>query len=192
MHISESKRRLRLDINLRIERMTERQRHAEGRTVSRVLLEHIPKGSTVSAYFPLKNEVDIRLLLEELLKRGDTLYLPAFARGMLTFRGVERLMDLSPGAFTIPEPSPTSPELSDTPLDIALIPGCAFDRKGSRLGRGNGGFDRWIENQRKCHPTTRFIGVCLECQLIDHVPMESHDQYVDAVVTARGVIECKM
>lgn len=191
MHVSEMKRQLRKDINLRIERMTERKRHAEGRTVSRLLLEFIPKESIVSAYFPLKNEVDIRLLLEDLLKRGDTLYLPVFARGMLTFRGVERLMDLSPGTFTIPEPPPNAPGLSDTPLDIALIPGRAFDRKGSRLGRGNGGFDRWIEKQRKCHPTTRFIGVCLECQLIDAVPMEAHDQRMDAIVTAREVLECQ-
>lgn len=190
MHPSEEKKRLRMDIDDRIGRMQDATRHAEGRTVSRVLLKYIPRGSRVSAFFPLKNEADIRMLLEELLKRGDSLYLPVFSRGELAFRKVIELADLSPGIFTIPEPKATSPELHDDPLDFALIPGRAFDRRGGRLGRGNGGFDRWISKQRESHPDTRFVGVCLECQLVKEVPMEAHDQRMDAVATAREVLEC--
>lgn len=191
MHLSEQKKVLRREIDARIDRMTEKQRHAEGRTVSRILLPYIPKGSVISAYFPLKNEADIRMLLEELLKRGDTLYLPVFERGMLNLRRTDDLQKLSPGAFTIPEPGRSAPELPTGTLDIALVPGRAFDRSCGRLGRGNGGFDRWIAKERQSNPQTRFIGVCLECQLIDCVPMEAHDQRVDAVATARGVLECR-
>ena len=79
MHSSEEKMILRQEIKKRIDDMDTEHRRAEGRTLSRVLLERIPKGSTICAYFPLKSEVDIQLLLKELLDRGDTVFLPVFA-----------------------------------------------------------------------------------------------------------------
>lgn len=187
MHPSEAKSKLRLDIKDRIDRMSEGQRHAEGRTLSRVLLELIPAGSSVCAFFPLKTEVDIRLFLEGLLARGDTLYLPVFENNRLVFRRTTNLATLSPGELTIPEPPPDAEKLDTQPVDIILIPGRAFDRNGNRLGRGAGGYDRWLEKYKLDHAATKFWGVCLECQLMPEVPVEAHDVRMDAVVTARGI-----
>lgn len=188
MHPTEAKTKLRLDIKDRIDRMTEGERHAEGRTLSRVLLQLIPTGSTVCAFFPLKTEVDIRLLLEGLLARGDTLFLPVFENNRLVFKKTTDLSLLSPGELTIPEPPKDAEKLEDQPVDIMLIPGRAFDRNGNRLGRGAGGYDRWLEKYKQMHPQTKFWGVCLECQLVPDVPVEAHDMRMDAVVTCRGTV----
>lgn len=188
--MSEQKQQLRNSIKERLERLSDDERHAEGRTLSRILLQKLPSPVTICAYFPLKSEVDIRLLLQELATRGDRVFLPRFEDNQLKFRLADDLNQLTPGAFTIPEPLETSPLLEANEVEIVLVPGRAFDRSGNRLGRGNGGYDTWIETQRKKNPKTKFWGVCLECQLVDQVPAEEHDEKMDAIITANQWIDC--
>jgi 5-formyltetrahydrofolate cyclo-ligase len=189
MHISQQKEQLRRSINERIDRMTKSDRDAEGRTVSRIALSNIPKGSKVAAYFPLTKEANIQPLLLDLLKRGDSVYLPRFEDNKMVVRQLENFDTLSPGAFTIPEPPVTAPLGEE--LDIVLVPGRAFDTRGARLGRGSGGYDKWIRKQRKANPQAKFYGVCLECQLVREVPTEAHDEQMDAIITARGFMTCR-
>jgi len=58
----------------------------------------------------------------------------------------------------------------------------------NRLGRGNGGYDHWIEKQRDVNPDTRMIGVAFECQIVNEVPIDAHDEKMDEVITDRGSI----
>ncbi len=191
MHLSEQKKILRQEIRKRISDMDDGTRRAEGRTLSRVLLKKIPQGSSVCAFFPLKTEVDIQLLLHELIARGDAVYLPVYAGKdkRMIYRRAKNLDDLPPGEFTIPEPPADAEELTKQRIDIVLVPGRAFDRTGNRLGRGSGGYDQWIEQYKKLHPETRFWGIALQCQMVHDVPVEAHDSVMDAVVTAQEWIE---
>lgn len=187
MHLQEQKKLLRADIKKRIDDMDPEARRAEGRTLSRILLKKIPEGSTICAYFPLKSEVDIQLLLKELIDRGDTVYLPVFkdADSKMIYRKAESLSDLPPGEFTIPEPPKDAEELGDRAVDIVLVPGRAFDTDGNRLGRGSGGYDTWLEWYKKHHPSTPLWGTCLLCQMVQEVPTETHDVAMNAVATAQ-------
>lgn len=188
MHLSEKKENLRAAIVQRLKGMTDTQRHAEGRTLSRELLKLIPTGSIVCPYVPLKTEADIRLLLTKILDRGDPLYLPCFEDNRLVYRHTTDLSSLEKGALKISEPPTSAPELDYMEENIiVIVPGRAFDREGRRLGRGAGGYDRWIQKQRERNPSTQYWGVCYECQLVDEVPVEQWDQDVDQVITARGL-----
>ena len=189
MHASERKTILRQEVNKRLAEMTDDQRHAEGRTLSRVILKKIAQGSTVCAYFPLKTEADIRLLLKELIDRGDTVFLPVFVSKdkPMIYRKAENLQDLPPGEFTIPEPPASAEELGDRKADVILVPGRAFDKRGNRLGRGSGGYDKWLEHYKKRHPDSPLWGVSLTCQLVQEVPVELHDVTMDAVITAQEI-----
>jgi len=191
MHKAEEKKILRQEIKRRIDDMDTDTRRAEGRSLSRILLKKIPKGSTICAYFPLKSEVDIQLLLKELLERGDTVYLPVFAGPdtKMIYRKAGNLHDLPPGDFRIPEPPKTAEELGDKEVDIVLVPGRAFDKKGNRLGRGSGGYDTWLEWYKKHHSHTPLWGTCLQCQLVQNVPMEPHDVPMNTIITANDWIE---
>jgi 5-formyltetrahydrofolate cyclo-ligase len=191
MHLSEQKALLRQDIKKRINDMDTNQRRAEGRTLSRVLLKKIPEGSTICAYFPLKSEVDIQLLLKELLDRGDTVYLPVFAGKdtKMIYRKAENLHNLPPGEFTIPEPPQNAEELGDKKVDIVLVPGRAFDTEGRRLGRGSGGYDTWLNWYKNKHPEAPLWGTCLQCQMVQEVPVEPHDIKMNIVITANEWIE---
>lgn len=70
-------------------------------------------------------------------------------------------------------------------IDIAIIPGFAFDEKGGRIGSGDGLYDRLIP---MLPVTTRKVGLAYESQIIQHVPMESHDKHVDIIITENRII----
>lgn len=191
MDIREQKAKLRFAIKERLARYPAHKRTAETRSLCRRILEVLPKSPvTICAFWPLPDEANIRPMLPLLLKRGNRLALPCFVQGKLTFRTVHDLKALVPGALGIPEPSPSAHPIEAQDIDLVLVPGRAFDRGGYRLGRGNGGYDSWIAVQRTANPKTRYFGVCLECQLVPEVPHEEHDQRVDAIVTARGLLAC--
>ena len=83
-------------------------------------------------------------------------------------------------------------ESGDSPreLDLLLVPGVAFTKQCARLGRGKGWFDRLLRT-----PGTTSIevamGLAFTCQLVaeDDFPMESHDAFLDVVVTPSGNYE---
>jgi 5-formyltetrahydrofolate cyclo-ligase len=182
---------LREAIKTRMARMKDAERAAESRSICRRILQNIPKDpSLIAAFYPLKDEVDIRPLLPELQKLGHRVFLPCVEKGKLAFRAMTSPELMKTGAFGVLEPPDSSPLLNE-PLDVALIPGRAFDEKGNRMGRGNGGYDVWIRAQRSGNAKTRIIGIAFECQLTHEVPMEDHDETVDTVITARGLFERK-
>lgn len=70
-------------------------------------------------------------------------------------------------------------------IDIAIVPGLAFDEKGGRIGAGDGYYDHLIP---RLPITTRKVAVAIEEQVVSVVPMESHDKYVDIIITDCRVI----
>ncbi len=187
MHIRDQKLELRNSIKQRMDRFSKKDRDAEERSLVKRLTEYLgdtPK--TIAAFIPLTDEVDIRPLMTDLLAKGWSLFLPRFEGGKLAFRKAEKITGLTPGQFGIPEPSLSSPLLKPEELDVVLVPGRAFTKDGKRMGRGNGGYDIWIRSQRAANPNTTFVGVALECQVIDQIPVEPHDEKVDFVCTARS------
>jgi 5-formyltetrahydrofolate cyclo-ligase len=186
------KQQLRELISQRIAEMSAKDRAAESRSVCRRVLEELSSSAqhdiTICSYSPIGSEVDITCFNEELLQKNVPLYFPRMEGGKNVFRRVYALNELTSGFYDIKEPSADAEPLPSSSSIIAIIPGRAFDRKGGRLGRGNGGFDHWIANQRKINPQMQCWGVCFECQLLADIPMEEHDQSVDLVFTARGKV----
>lgn len=95
---------------------------------------------------------------------------------------------LSCGAFGILEPLPelrNLPEFQFDParLDLIFLPGRAFDRRGNRLGRGKGFYDRFLAAVR---PDCRLIGLAFDEQIVDTLPTEPHDRRMNGVITENG------
>ncbi len=190
MNLPDQKRHLRDSIAERLKKMPKRDRAAESRTLCREIAKLIPKDAAhIAVYVPLPSEADITPLLTELFAQKKRVYLPCFEKKKLVFREATSLEELSKGELNILEPPKDADELEPQDLAIALIPARAYSRSGARLGRGNGGYDIWIREQRAANPKTQFWGVALECQMVNEIPMEAHDETVDAVITARGRVE---
>ena len=80
------------------------------------------------------------------------------------------------GDFNILEPQ-NEPYTGD--FDLIVVPGVAFDRKGDRLGRGKGYYDRFLSQ----HLEVKRIGICFDFQLVEEVPSEPFDIRMDEVIT---------
>ena len=134
-------------------------------------------------------EVNTRGILDRCLGYNKIVVLPAFNvdTHQMKLMKVDNLeTDLKMGPRGILEPDPASCKIVPIErIDIAIIPGVALDEKGGRIGSGEGFYDRLIP---KLPITTRKVSLAFECQIIQQVPMESHDKYVDIIITEERII----
>ena len=142
---------------------------------------------SVLLFAPLPDEPDVWPLLNEAIAAGRTVALPAFVPGTSLYTArqiIEPSRDLVQGKFGIREPGPTCPEVPLNRLDLALVPGIAFDVSGGRLGRGKGFYDRLLPavNGLKC-------GVAFDEQIVDVVPVGPMDVRLNCIVTPTRWIE---
>ena len=148
-------------------------------------LESLPEfvsARSVLLYWSMPSEVNTHSFLERWYGR-KSLYLPRVAGQMLEIR--EYIPeDLQAGYRGIMEPSSQAPQVSA--VDLAVVPGMAFDAKGNRLGRGGGFYDRLLPSM-----TCPKVGVCRMEQLVDEVPVQEWDQKVDIVITPANCYICK-
>ena len=181
----EAKAELRRAIKERLSRMSENDRRVESTIIVRELRKILPQSSaTVGVYFPYLDEPDLRPLITELLEQKNVICLPKAEPHRMTMHRIRSLEDIRKNPVTnIIEPLQDSP-VDEATIGCVIIPGRAFMRSGERLGRGNGGYDRWIREQRVRNPDTRFIGVCFDCQIVQEMPTEEHDEKVDSVISA--------
>jgi 5-formyltetrahydrofolate cyclo-ligase len=135
-------------------------------------------------YSPLRGEVVLDLLLAHASAAGKRFYLPRVTTDFsLDYRSWTEDTPLVRSGLGVCEPSEGEPPLADSSL--VVVPGLAFDRRGFRLGRGRGCFDRSLPGLRSLGPT---VGVAYSCQLVDRVEREDHDVPVEILVTERGVM----
>lgn len=127
----------------------------------------------IAAFLPLPSEPQIAPLFEEKSVciprvRGEMCDLVLLPRGVATDW---RLTGATFDALEAIDPAQ---------VDLILVPGVAFTKDGARLGRGRGYYDRLLAS---CPPSTRRIGVSFAVQIAPALPLESHDQRVDRVIT---------
>ena len=138
------------------------------------------KGLTVMAYWPLRDEVDIRPLIARLVGQGMSVVLPKVVDDeTMELRRYTSEADLVEGAYHIMEPVGER-FTADDQIDVVLVPGMAFDAAGHRLGRGKGYYDRFLAGN--CHTALK-IGVCFPFQRVAEVPSGEYDVAMDEVVS---------
>jgi len=173
-------------------REVKRQHHAQLAKMSADIVDRLRSSlstihyslSTILAYWPLPDEVDIRPLIDQLVAEGHTVLLPKVTGDeTMELRRYTSRTDLQEGAFHIMEPIGEVFDDYDS-IDLALVPGMAFDAAGHRLGRGKGYYDRFLSEHlvpRTDLPSPRIIGVCFPFQRVAQVPSEPHDVLMDAL-----------
>ena len=140
---------------------------------------------SVLIYAPIGCEADPRALMELAPERS---YLfPKVAGDHLNIYRMSSRSRWITGPYGISEPDQESWEPANlSEVDLAVVPGLAFDPKGGRLGRGKGFYDRLLS-----HSEFRGIkvGLAWDWQVVDEVPCESHDSHMDLVVTPSKIHE---
>lgn len=181
-------------VALRDQLVTARRRHplAAAREDAEAIAEHllrtpeVRRAATVAAYISLSNEPGTGPLVEQLHALGRRLILPVLLPDndleWAVYDGPQGLVPASRGLL-----EPTGPRLGAEAVataDVVLCPGLAVDRRGYRLGKGGGSYDRALVRV----PLGTFVCTLLyDGELLEHVPAEDHDRPVTAVVTPSGV-----
>jgi 5-formyltetrahydrofolate cyclo-ligase len=162
--------------------LSQTQRTAAGRALSDAVLEFPPTqmAGTVAAYVSVGSEPATRALLFALWKRGSYVLLPLLRPdGDLDWASYEGPDSLVPGPRGLLQPGePPRGVTAITSADLVIVPALAADRRGNRLGRGGGSYDRALARVGPAVPT---IALLYDGELLDDVPAAPHDHPVRAV-----------
>lgn len=171
-------------INKREALSEEERRELSQRIVKNLLsLGALERANTLLMFCPHRGEPDITPLFSWALSKGKRLALPKVEGNELKLLKVKEDTQFVEGAFCIREPA-EGEEVQPQEVDLALVPGIAFDRQGYRIGYGRGYYDRLLGKLGGLK-----VGVCYQFQLLEEVPRDSWDVPVDLVVTEEKTYE---
>ncbi len=189
--IQEAKRDIRLQVKTALEQLPPERIQEKLDAIENRLFEfaNFLESHIVMLYVHTSGEVPTDRILRRSYEFNKMVVLPAFNadRRTMTLLKVDNPdTDLRMGARGILEPD--SGRCKSVPMeciDIAIVPALALDEKGGRVGTGEGYYDRVIP---RLPATTRKVSLAMEEQIFAQVPMESHDKYVDIIITDERTI----
>jgi len=154
-------------------------------------LPEYQRAVVVMFYVDFASEVRTRQFLPTAWDAGKRVVVPFCAGDDLELFHIESMEELAEGSYGILEPTEAvcgrrQRRVDAAGLDLIVVPGLAFDRRGGRLGQGKGYYDRLLRTVR---PDAPRIALAFECQLVPVVPMRPHDAYVHKVITEAAVYE---
>ena len=142
------------------------------------------KAETIMFYWPLGREVDTRKLIRKAKQDKKKIGLPVVIdqNNMQPYEYTEE-NNLTKNSLGVREPDPdTAKKIEIEKLDIVVVPGIAFDKDNSRLGRGKGYYDRFL---RRLSLKTKTIGLAFTFQRVESLAFNPlSDQKVDLVISS--------
>jgi 5-formyltetrahydrofolate cyclo-ligase len=189
MNMEEIKNILRVQMRAQLERISPAVRAVESIGLCERLEAQLPSARAILFFAPLPDEPDVWPVLERSLALGTVCALPYFDASTQAYgaRVIQKIgTDLVAGKFGVREPAAQCAAMPLNQLDLVLVPGLAFDRFGSRLGRGRGFYDRLLGEVSgvKC-------GICYQGQLLESLPTEGHDVSVNFIVTPNECLKAR-
>lgn len=152
-------------------------------------LSELAEARTVAAYVSIGREPSTRALLDRLREAGVRVLLPVLLPDndldWAEYEGPERLVKAGRGLL-----EPAGPRLGPeavTGAGAVLLPGLAVDRRGLRLGRGGGSYDRVLARLERAGATPALVVLLYDGEVLEEVPADPHDRPVQAAVTPSGV-----
>jgi 5-formyltetrahydrofolate cyclo-ligase len=166
--------------------LTEKSKSIENRLFD---FANFLESKVVLLYVNRPHEVNTSNIIQRSYENNKIVVLPSFDTDkyeMTMYKVDNPDTDLILGWRGILEPDPSlCKHIPIDFIDIAIIPGLAFDEKGGRIGSGEGYYDRLIP---KLPITTRKVSLSLESQIVQQVPMENNDRHVDIIITEDRII----
>lgn len=150
----------------------------------------LPHADVVAAFVGVGTEPPTLPLLRALRAAGAEVLLPVvLPEGLLEWGPLPQSVDaLERGPLGLLEPAP--PYLGHQALGragLVLVPALAVDRKGNRLGRGRGYYDRALAGLA-AGSAVRVLAVVFDDELVDEVPTEPHDRPVSGALLPSGPV----
>lgn len=179
------KNQIRKEMKTKRAAMTKEEVVQKSRAAADALLksEIYKNAETIMLYMPLGNETDTSEIINSAFADGKRLVLPVTdgKTGVITPYFYEKDTALEKGGFSVTEPK-NAKIAQKSEIDLVVVPGIAFDRKGARVGFGKGCYDMFLSGM----DVTK-VGYCYEFQLCENIPADEHDIKMDFIVTEKGM-----
>ncbi len=187
------KRQLRREARQRRDQQADREQLSQTIWQRFLSLPEFAAAQTVLLYVDMRSEVRTRPFLPIVMAAGKRVAVPFCQNDELMLFHLQDLDQLSPGCFGVLEPREelrdvASLRVEAEEIDLVMVPGVAFDRRGGRLGYGKGYYDRLL---RRLRPDALVVAAAFECQIVPEIPMQHHDVFMDVVITEKAVYECR-
>ena len=140
---------------------------------------YVNLSGVLCVYSAISNEVLLDELIQEAFSKGQKLAFPRVRGKNMDFYLVNSYEDLEEGSFHILEPKESCPVYEPKAGDVMLVPGVAFSEKGSRIGFGQGYYDRYLTRFPKVYP----VGVAYEMQIVQDWGKETFDIPMGKIIT---------
>jgi len=185
--------------------------------ISKSLIDFAEKNQfkQIISYYPFNKEVNITNFNEYILNSDRELFLPKINGNEMEFYKIDGINNLQLNTYGIYEPadidcvktreftelirnqryqiSSADSRRAETNVEISLAvcPGLAFDLSGRRIGYGKGYYDKFFNNCRQLNICIYKIGVCLNTNLFDKLPVSDYDISMDCIITENQTIQLK-
>ena len=185
-----TKEAMRARARRRLAALSEEHRRDASREIAERIwtVEEIASARVVFLYASMGSEVETDAIAVEALRRGITVAYPRClteTRAMV-LHGIGRPGELrTSGPFGIREPDIASPVVPVSAVEVAIVPGLGWDRRGGRLGKGQGYYDRFLLGRQWSGLACGLFYADLE---FDSVPQTDLDARLDLIVTEREIV----
>jgi 5-formyltetrahydrofolate cyclo-ligase len=174
------KKELRDIVRANKSKVSELEKQREARLVFSTIesLRAYKYSNNILLYYSLPDELPTHEAIERWSK-SKKIYLPRVNGDDLEILPYDG--NLNDGSYNIKEPAGN--DVADAnDIDLIIVPAIAVDKHCDRLGRGKGFYDRLLQKMRAYK-----IGVALDCQFFDEIPIEENDVRLDGIITASHI-----
>lgn len=153
--------------------------------------KYYKEAKKVFIYISYDSEIDTIKIIDKAFKDGKKIYVPRteFESRVMDAVEITSFDNLIKSSYGILEPSINTPYINPNELDLIVVPGVAFDRKGGRMGYGAGFYDRYFKkiNKDNIERITK-LALAYDFQVLEEVPMSAQDVPVDYIITEKEFI----
>lgn len=178
------KSQVRKEITEKIKAQSPDEKDKKDKIIAKKLLKlkEFEKAKVIAFYVSLKSEVDTIALIDNALTKGKRVVVPVITGNDLSLSEIRsRKQDLKKGPCGILQPMQNKKKaFPKEGIDMIIVPGIAFTKKGARLGRGKGFYDKFLKNMPD---RIKKIGLAYDIQIIKGLPVTPRDIPVDIVIT---------
>jgi len=161
-------------------------------------LPEFQRAKTVMFYVSFRSEVETEKMTRNALKLKKKIVIPVVHEEKIVVFEIKNLKkELTKGSFGIKEPKKEfRRRVNQKEIDLVVVPGVVFDKRGGRLGYGRGYYDRFLRSKSIRSRMSRsrqcaLIGLAFDLQIARKIPLVKRDMKVDKIVTESGIVDCK-
>jgi 5-formyltetrahydrofolate cyclo-ligase len=180
MTIIEEKKRLRKQMLFERTTLDKQKKEEYDQWICQSIWEIICNHSfkNVHCYLPMGTEINISPLIEKMLNENIIVVTPkTLPKRELQNLILRSLNELEKGVFGTSHPANAKEFLGQ--YDLIIVPGLAFNDANFRLGYGGGYYDNFMAQ----YPEAYKLGICYSFQKVEHIPLETHDVKLDAILS---------